>query len=44
MVDLGYDLVTPGNDVGMVRAAAAERIAVVRGTDDRRRPATGGGY
>ena len=30
MVELGYHLVTPGNDVGVMRQAAAERIAVVR--------------
>ena len=29
---LGYGLVTPGNDVGILRAAAAARIATVRGT------------
>lgn len=31
LADLGVDLVTPGNDVGLVRAAAAERLAAVRG-------------
>lgn len=31
MVELGYDLVTPGNDVGVIRAAAAKRIAIARG-------------
>ena len=46
MVELGYDLVTPGNDVGVVRAAAADLLSVTRGTAtggptaDRPRPAT----
>lgn len=31
MIELGYDLVTPGNDVGVMRQAAHERIATVRG-------------
>lgn len=30
LADLGVDLITPGNDVGLVKAAAAERIAAVR--------------
>ncbi len=34
MVELGYHLVTPGNDVGVMRQAAAERIAIVRGGPD----------
>jgi 4-hydroxy-2-oxoheptanedioate aldolase len=45
MVELGYHLVTPGNDVGIIRQAATERIETVRdqGNGDR---ATGqaGGY
>jgi len=31
MVEVGYHLVTPGNDVGVMRQAATERIAIVRG-------------
>ena len=31
MVELGYQLVTPGNDAGIMRQAVAERIAVVSG-------------
>jgi 4-hydroxy-2-oxoheptanedioate aldolase len=31
MIELGYHLVTPGNDVGVIRQAAAERIAIARG-------------
>lgn len=31
MTELGYHLVTPGNDVGVMRQAAAERIAIARG-------------
>jgi 4-hydroxy-2-oxoheptanedioate aldolase len=31
MIELGYHLVTPGNDVGVMRQAAAERIAIARG-------------
>jgi 4-hydroxy-2-oxoheptanedioate aldolase len=30
MIDLGYHLVTPGNDVGILRAAVGERIATAR--------------
>ena len=31
MIELGYDLVTPGNDVGIMRQAVADRLALVRG-------------
>jgi 4-hydroxy-2-oxoheptanedioate aldolase len=34
LVELGYHLVTPGNDVGIMRQAVAERLAIVR--DDGR--------
>jgi 4-hydroxy-2-oxoheptanedioate aldolase len=30
-VDMGYHLVTPGNDIGILRQAVAERVATVRG-------------
>lgn len=30
LADMGYDLVTPGNDAGLLRAAAVDRIALVR--------------
>jgi 4-hydroxy-2-oxoheptanedioate aldolase len=30
MIDIGYQLVTPGNDVGIFRAAATQRIAAAR--------------
>lgn len=42
MVELGYHLVTPGNDVGVMRAAAAERIALVRGEEHGVAPSSGG--
>lgn len=43
LVELGYQLVTPGNDVGIMRQAVAERLAVVRG--DAVHPGTDqGGY
>lgn len=32
MIEVGYDLVTPGNDVGILRAAATQRIDISRGT------------
>jgi 4-hydroxy-2-oxoheptanedioate aldolase len=32
LAGIGYHLVTPGNDVGIVRQAVAERIAAVRGS------------
>ena len=31
MIDLGYHLVTPGNDVGILRAAVTQRVDTVRG-------------
>lgn len=30
-VDMGYHLVTPGNDIGILRQAVADRVAAVRG-------------
>jgi 4-hydroxy-2-oxoheptanedioate aldolase len=36
---LGYGLVTPGNDVAILRAAAADRVATVRGTAGQDAPA-----
>jgi 4-hydroxy-2-oxoheptanedioate aldolase len=42
MVGAGYHLVTPGNDVGVLRSAAVERIAVARGTSAGSAPTTGG--
>lgn len=32
LVELGYDFVTPGNDIAQLRAVTAERISVVRGS------------
>jgi 4-hydroxy-2-oxoheptanedioate aldolase len=32
MIDIGYHLVTPGNDVGILRAAVSERIDMARST------------
>lgn len=32
MLDLGFGMVTPGNDIGILRAAAAQRVAAVRGS------------
>jgi 4-hydroxy-2-oxoheptanedioate aldolase len=43
LVDLGYHLVTPGNDIGIMRQAVAERLAVVRG-DGRPTADPSGGY
>lgn len=42
-VDLGYHLVTPGNDVGIMRQAVADRLATVR-ADDGPRADSAGGY
>lgn len=42
MVELGYHLVTPGNDVGIIRQAAAERIAAVRSSAPEVASSTGG--
>lgn len=44
MITLGYHLVTPGNDVGVIRQAAAERIAIARGADAPRREQQQDGY
>ncbi|HEX2902505.1 MAG TPA: aldolase/citrate lyase family protein [Jatrophihabitans sp.] len=44
-VDRGFNLVVPGNDAGMVRQIARERVAAARGLDASQRPAAGGsGY
>lgn len=43
LVDLGYHLVTPGNDAGIIRQAVAERVSTVRG-DRGPGAVTGGGY
>lgn len=42
MIDLGYHLVTPGNDVGVMRHAARQSIAVARGQSDAGQPSAGG--
>lgn len=42
LVELGYQLVTPGNDIGILRRAVAERLAIVRG--DRAAPDAAPGY
>lgn len=42
MAALGYHLITPGNDAGILRAAVAARIAALRGTAQD--PAGNGGY
>ncbi len=45
MIDLGYGLVTPGNDMGILREAVRERIAICRDEkpgDEQRTP--DGGY
>ena len=36
MIDFGYHLVTPGNDVGVVRQAATQVVAITRGTERER--------
>lgn len=41
-VEMGYHLVTPGNDVGILRQAVADRIAAVR--DEPSGEASAGGY
>ena len=43
MVELGYHLVTPGNDAGVMRKAAAELIARTHGAHTVS-PSEGGGY
>lgn len=43
MAELGYHLVTPGNDVGVMRTAAAELIARTHGNQPGA-PSSGGGY
>ncbi|MGW3481935.1 HpcH/HpaI aldolase family protein [Rhodococcus indonesiensis] len=40
----GFDLVTPGNDLSMIRTEAQKRIASVRGVVGAAAPATGSGY
>jgi 4-hydroxy-2-oxoheptanedioate aldolase len=42
MSELGYHLVTPGNDVGVMRQAALERIAIARGVQQDATRSTGG--
>jgi 4-hydroxy-2-oxoheptanedioate aldolase len=42
MVELGYHFVTPGNDVGILRAAATARIAQVRALEATAPEETGG--
>jgi 4-hydroxy-2-oxoheptanedioate aldolase len=47
LASLGYDMVTPGNDAGLLRYAASERIAQVRGSAMGRQPSDAnpaGGY
>ena len=41
---MGYDMVTPGNDASLLKAAATERIARVRGGAPARGQSSGGGY
>jgi 4-hydroxy-2-oxoheptanedioate aldolase len=31
VIELGYHMVTPGNDIGILRQGVAERIAIARG-------------
>ena len=44
MVELGYNLVTPGNDVGVMREAARRRIGITRGTSESEQTGSSGGY
>lgn len=44
LAELGYHLVTPGNDVGILRQAVAERVAVARGEQSVGGPVSRGGY
>lgn len=44
MIEAGYGLVTPGNDVGLIRQAAAERIAIARGAPPAPASQSQGGY
>lgn len=39
LIDRGYDLVTPGNDMALVRSAATQRIEQIRGGDQDEKPA-----
>lgn len=43
MIEVGFDFVTPGNDAGVLKRAAAEALALARGDGAPGRPA-GGGY
>lgn len=38
LVEAGYQLITPGNDIGLLRDAATRRIATVRGSAGAHRP------
>ena len=40
LLDYGYDLVTPGNDISLLREAASSRLMAIR---DRTSPVAGGG-
>ena len=40
--DQGFNLVTPGNDMSLLRTAAADRIATIRGTSTGVQPGQGG--
>jgi 4-hydroxy-2-oxoheptanedioate aldolase len=42
LVELGYHLVTPGNDIAIMRQAVAERLGTVRGDGGRDAASTGG--
>jgi 4-hydroxy-2-oxoheptanedioate aldolase len=42
MVELGFDMVTPGNDASILRAAVGQQIAIARGETSG--PAESGGY
>jgi 4-hydroxy-2-oxoheptanedioate aldolase len=42
MVELGFHLVTPGNDVGLLRSAAHERLTAIRGGSAPEGTGTGG--
>lgn len=43
MIELGYSMVTPGNDIGMLRTIATERVAAIKGSSAQT-PRTAGGY
>ncbi len=44
MAGIGFDMITPGNDAGLLKAAAVERITRIRNGSPAQAPSAGGGY